>query len=109
MGKWGGFLERDKWDSAGYEKQTKDFVKTVKAGVIEWGYGGKHDEDIKTAITVDDVRWLLQYLSAITDDELKAGLRASGTNERDIESFPRSIRHRIRQLESISKTNSTVR
>jgi hypothetical protein len=108
MGKWGGFFERDKWDSAGYEKQTKDFVKTVNAGVIEWGYGGKHDEDIKTAITVDDVRWLLQYLSAITDDELKAGLRASGANERDIESFTRSIRDRIRQLENISKTNSAV-
>ena len=103
MGKWGGFFERDKWDSAGYEKQTKDLVKDTNAGVINWGYSGKHEEDIKNGITVEDVRWLLQYLSAITDEELMAGLRASGGSERDIESFTKSIRDRIRQLENISK------
>jgi hypothetical protein len=109
MGKWGGFFERDKWDSAGYEKQTKDFVKIVNAGVIEWGYGGKHAEDIKNGITVDDVRWLLHYLSAITDEELQAGLRASGASEPDVASFTRSIRDRIRQLENVSNAPSAGR
>jgi hypothetical protein len=109
MGRWGGFFERDKWDSAGYQKQTKDFVKGVKAGVIEWGYGGKHEEDIKNGITTEDVRWLLQHLSPITDDELKAGLRASGASEPDVDSFSRSIRDRIRQLENISKSASSRR
>jgi hypothetical protein len=109
MGKWGGFFERDKWDSAGYEKQTKDFVKIVNAGVIEWGYGGKHAEDIKNGITVDDVRWLLHYLSAITDEELQAGLRASGASEPDVASFTRSIRDRIRQLENVSNAPSASR
>lgn len=104
MGKWGSFFERDKWDSAGYEKQTKDFVKGVNTRrAVEWGYGGKHDEDIKNGITVEDVRWLLQYLSPITDEELRSGLRASGGNERDIESFTVSIRDRIRQLQNISQ------
>jgi len=104
MGKWGGFFARDKWDSAGYRQQSKDFVKGVNAeGAIEWGYGGKHDEDIKNGITVEDVRWLLQYLSAITDEELRAGLRASGGSEREIEGFTRSIRARVRQLQNISQ------
>src|SRR5260370_932188 len=107
MGKWGGFFERDKWDSAAYEKQTRDFVKGANAGVIDWGFRGKHDEDIKNGITVEDVRWLLQYLSPTTDEDLRAGLRASGGSERDTESFTRAIRDRIRQLEIISKTNST--
>jgi len=109
MGKWGGFFERDKWDAAGYQKQTKDFVKGVKAGVIDWGYEGKHDEDIKNGISVEDVRWLLQYLSAISDEELSAGLRASGASEPDVASFTRSIRDRIRQLENISKTAAARR
>jgi hypothetical protein len=109
MGKWGGFFERDKWDSPGYEKQTKDFLKIVNGAVIEWGYGGKHAEDIKNGITVDDVRWLLHYLSAITDEELQAGLRASGASEPDVASFTRSIRDRIRQLENVSNAPSASR
>jgi hypothetical protein len=48
MGKWGGFFERDKLDSPGYEKQTKDFLKIVNGGVIG-GYGGKHAEDTAQA------------------------------------------------------------
>ena len=110
MGKWGGFFDRDKWDSAGYRQQSKDFVKGIGTeGAVEWGYGGKHEGDIKNGITVEDVRWLLRYLSAITDEELRAGFRASGGSEGDVESFTTSIRDRIRQLENISKTNSTVR
>jgi hypothetical protein len=91
---------------AGYQKQTKDFVKGVKAGVVEWGYGGRHQEDITEGITVEDVQWLLQYLGAITDEAIKTGLRASGASERDVKTFSRSIRERIRQLEDIANTGA---
>lgn len=106
MGKWGSLMQRTTWDAAGYEKQTKDFIKGVKAGVVEWGYGGRHQEDITNGITVEDVRWLLQYLGAITDEAIKTGLRASGTSERDVKTFSRSIRERIRQLEDIANTGA---
>jgi hypothetical protein len=102
MGKWGGFFERDKWNPAGYEDQTKDFARLSAAGRIEWGYKGKHYRDITSGISVDDVRWLLTYLSPVTDEELRAGLRASGATEAQIEIYTRSIRQRITQLQQLA-------
>ena len=101
MGKWGGFFDRDKWNPAGYEAQTKNFVRLALDGRIIWGYRGKHDPDIREGIPVDDVRWLLTYLTPVTDEELRAGLRASGATETEIEIYTRSIRERIAQLQRL--------
>ena len=102
MGKWGGFFERDKWNPSGYQQQTKTFARTAPGGRIEWGYRGKHDQDITSGISVDDVRWLLTYLSPVTDEELRAGLRASGATDAEIEIYTRSIRERIAQLQRLA-------
>ena len=109
MGRWGGFFGRDKWDPQGYQQQTKNFARSAPGGQIEWGYRGKHDQDITSGISVNDVRWLLNYLSQVTDEELQAGLRASGATEADIEIYTRSIRERITQLENLTKTQSPVK
>ena len=101
MGKWGGFFERDKWDPAGYRQQTKDFVRSVAGAAIEWGYRGKHDKDITSGITAGDIRWLLTFLSRVTDEQLRAGLRASGATETDIDIFTPSIRERIAELQRL--------
>ncbi len=102
MGKWGGFFARDKWNPEGYQAQTKDFVRLAPDGRLEWGYRGKHDADITSGISVDDVRWLLTYLRPVSDDELRAGLRASGATNRQIEIYTQSIRARITQLERLA-------
>jgi len=101
MGRWGGFFKRDKWNPAGYQQQTRRFVRTANQG-IEWGYRGKHGKDITSGISPGDVRWLLTYLSDVTDEELRAGLRASGAREAEIDVYTRSLRGRIAQLESVS-------
>ena len=106
MGKWGGFLQRDKWDPAGYLQQSKNFAQLTRGQAIEWGYRGKHGDDITTGITSRDVRWLLRYLSQVTDEELRAGLRASGATEPAIEIYTRSIRQRIEQLERLASPTS---
>ena len=102
MGKWGGFFKRDKWNPAGYREQTKDFVRIAPDQRIAWGYRGKHGKDITSGITLEDVRWLLTYLSPVTDEELLAGLRASGAKENEIDIYTRSLRDRIAQLERLS-------
>ena len=102
MGKSGGFFERDKWDPEGYQAQTRNFARLAPGGRIEWGYRGKHDSDITSGISVDDVRWLLTYLSRITDEQLRAGLRASGATEPDIATYTRSLRERIAQLQRLA-------
>jgi len=104
MGKWGGFFERDKWNPAGYSEQTRNFVRATPTGSITWGYRGKHGDDVTSGITVDDVRWVLTYLEPVTDNELRAGLRASGAKEPDIAVYTRSIRERITQLQRVAAT-----
>jgi hypothetical protein len=107
MGKWGGFFERDKWDPAGYREQTKTFVRLSPGQAIEWGYRGKHEQDITSGVSVGDIQWLLTVLSRVTDEQLRAGLRASGAREPDIEVFAPSIRDRISQLQRIAASPVT--
>lgn len=102
MGRWGGFFKRDKWDPEGFQKQTKDFARLAVDQTIEWGYRGKHGKDIASGIGATDVQWLLTYLSRVTDEELRAGLRASGASGSTIETYTRCLRERIAQLERLS-------
>ncbi len=104
MGKSGGFFKRDKWDPDGYQAQTKKFARLTAGGRIEWGYRGKHGRDITSGISVDDVRWLLTFLSPITDEELRAGLRASGATEAQIGTYTRAIQERIAQLQRLTSS-----
>lgn len=101
MGKWGGALSREKWDAKGYEKQTSDFIKGVEGGNVEFGYSGKHTSDFKQGIKVSDVKWLLNYVGRITDQQLRDGLRASGATPDEVEIFTRSIRNRINQMRKL--------
>ena len=70
---------------------------------VEWGYRGKHVEDITTGISVDDIGWLLACRSRTTDEEVPAGLRASGAAPTDVDIYTQAIRERITQLEGISE------
>ena len=108
MGKWGGFFQRDKWDPSGYQRQTKNFVRLKTGQAIEWGYRGKHGRDVTAGIRETDVRWLLTYLSRVTDEELRAGLRASGATGPAIEVYARAIRQRIGQLEQLAPPMSSA-
>jgi len=107
MGKWGGFFSRDKWNSNGYVQQTPMFVRSAAGGEsIRWGYHGKHSKDVTSGITMEDVRWLLTYLSGVTDAQLRAGLQASGATAPQIDAYARSIEARIAQLQHLSQTAS---
>jgi hypothetical protein len=103
MGKWGGFLAREKWDCKGYASQSKDFVKGVKGQFIEFGYSGQHTSDFKTDIRVSDVKWLMQYLGRITDSQIRDGLLTSGATREEAECFSHALRERIKQLDAFSR------
>jgi hypothetical protein len=102
MGRWGGFFKRDKWNPEGYRAQTSKFVRATPNHELAWGYQGKHGRDITSGISIGDVQWLLQYLCRITDEELRAGLRASGATQAQIELYTRALCDRIGQLERVS-------
>jgi hypothetical protein len=101
MGKWGGILRRAKWDHKGFADQTKDFCKGVKGGQVEFGYSGQHTESIRDGISVADVQFLLVSLGKISDQQIRAALKASGASPEEEESFTQSIRARITQLQAL--------
>jgi hypothetical protein len=102
MGKWGGFFKRDKWNPDGFRAQTRAFARAMPDQTIQWGYHGKHGKDITSGIGAEDVQWLLTYLSRVTDEQLRAGLRASGASGSAIDTYTRCLRERIEQLQRLS-------
>jgi hypothetical protein len=103
MGKWGPPLVRSKWDAAGYEEQTPQFVTGVEGGLVRWGYTGQRTDDAARGIRVSDVRWLCRYLGRVTDAQLRDGLAASGATPDEAERFTRAIRDRINQLKRVAE------
>ncbi len=101
MGKWGGVFGRSKWGCQGFTSQTAHFIKGVQNSTVEFGYSGQRTHDIRQGIRVSDVQWIMQYLSRITDEQLRAGLRASGATPEEVECFTRALRDRLGQLTNV--------
>ena len=101
MGKWGNVAGRSKWDAKGFAEQTPSFVKRTPDNAIVWGYTGQRTEDQIADVRPSDIQWLLKYLGRITDDQIRAGLIASGANPFEVELFAASLRNRISQLQQV--------
>jgi hypothetical protein len=81
--------------------QTKEFVKGVNGGLVEFGYSGQRSEWFKTDIKISDAQWLMQYLGRITDAQLREGPQSSGATPDEISCFIASVRNRIDQLKTV--------
>lgn len=103
MGKWGGYFSREKWDCEGYTKQNREFITSNKNGKVEFGYKGQRTEDIREGISASDVKWIMQFLGRITDQQLHDGLKAAGATPKEEECFAHAIRARLEQLKSIGQ------
>ena len=91
MGKWGGNRRhaRPLGSRAGFAAQTPQFVTGVTNGFVQFGYTGQRTGDARGDIRWTTSRWLCRYLGRITDDQLRAALRASGATPEEVESFAR--------------------
>jgi hypothetical protein len=107
MGRWGGnIVTRGRWDPAGFEAQTPDFIVGVDERVVRFGYAGQRTADVAAGIRVEDVRWLYRYLGRITDRQLLDALEASGATGEEAARFSRALRDRIDQLGRIAGITS---
>jgi len=109
FGRYGGFFHRNRWDWGGYRRQTASFVKMAKDGTLDWGYKGKHNQDITTGVGVAEVIWLDRYLSRITDEDLTAGFAASGAAQPVAREYTRLMRERIVQLQHVAESQGNKR
>ncbi len=97
MGNWGKYFTRSKWNAEHYLKQSPEFLEE-KDGALEWGYVGQHSNLLKDGVTKDDIRWLMQRLGRVSDDQLRDGLTASGATPEEREKYVRALRIRIGAL-----------
>jgi hypothetical protein len=103
FGRAGFLFKRDRWDWEGYRLETRNFVRVRADGRLRWRYKGRHGNDITAGVGVEDVRWILKYLSRISDDDIKTGMVASGASEAVAREYARLIRQRIVQLQNVAQ------
>jgi len=109
LGRADSLLKLDRWDWEGYRLETPHFVSVSSDGRLHWRFKGKHARDITEAIDLEDVRWLLRYLSRISDEDLVTGLTASGASEPVAREYARLMRERIGQLEHVAQADTVRR
>jgi hypothetical protein len=73
-----------------------------KDGELRWGYVGQHSDLLKDGVKPNDVRWLMQYLGRVTDEQLRTGLLSSGASDKDAETYLKALRIRIGALQKIT-------
>ena len=100
LGAWGGnVIQRGRWDAKAFAAQNDQLITSVtddpNGGIVSWGYAGQRTADAVAGITIADVRWLHQYLAAISPEQIAAALRASGGTDQEVADFTKAIRARI--------------
>ncbi len=103
LGTWGSHvLSRGRWDCQAFASQNEQFIIGMDGDTVLWGYKGQRTADATAGITRADVQWLNGYLRGITDEQLAAGLRASGATETEITDFTKALRERLDRLQAIA-------
>ncbi len=103
MGTWGNnVLSRGRWDCQAFSAQSSEFITGVDGEMVLWGYKGQRTGDAISGITRTDVRWLDGHVRGITDQQIAAGLRASGATESEIADFTAALRARLDRLHDVA-------
>lgn len=101
FGNWGKLLTRSKWNPADYLRESHDFVKGIGMG-IQFGYTGQHTGLMTQGVRPTDVKWLMQYLGRITDEQMRAGLRYAGATSAEEHDCLEGLKLRIAQLRTVA-------
>lgn len=91
---------RDNWQCAPFLQQSANWAQRAEDGTLLFRYDGNISEGFRTGIPAAHAAWLMNYLGAITDAQLRAGLVASGANDNDANCFTKALRERVEQLRS---------
>jgi hypothetical protein len=109
LGRWGNITRRTRSDCSGFSADTPHLITGINGNVVVWGYSGKHEDDIRNGITIDDLRWLAPYLSAVAAEQIRAGLKSSGATDRQTASWTDSLESRIQEVEAVARTGQSSR
>src|SRR5579884_596615 len=103
LGRWGAsYNETSTFDCGSFLSKTGQFVTSASEAGIQFGYRGQHQRDFSDSIHRSDAAWLMRFLGRVTDNQLRAGLRASGAAPDEVACFVTALRARIDQLAQTS-------
>ncbi|HUQ87243.1 MAG TPA: hypothetical protein VM096_06770 [Vicinamibacterales bacterium] len=96
LGTWGSnVLQRGKWDAEAFAAQNAQFITGIDGDVVQFGYQGQRTADVTANITRADVAWFVNVASRLSDDHLRAALRASGATPGEVDLFTAALRARL--------------
>ena len=95
FGKMGAFpVPRSKWNLEDFKKE--EFIEKVDDGKVDLdyeGYGGINH------VPVEHARWFSRLASQLTDEQLRAAIKASGASDAEIAGFSARLREKIGELQ----------
>ena len=99
LGAWGNnIFQRGRWNPEAFAGQNPQFITGIDGDLVRFGYQGQRTADLAGNITRADVRWFDRIASAISDEHLRAALRASGASLEETDLFTASLRARLTQI-----------
>ena len=100
FGKMGAFpVPRSKWNLEDFKKE--EFIEKVDNGQVDLdyeGYGGINK------VPVEHARWFSRLASQLTDEQLRAAIKASGASDAEIAGFSARLREKIDELQKATTT-----
>ena len=95
FGKMGTFpVPHTKWNVEDFKKE--EFIEKVKDGRLDLDYEGY---GAINQVPLEHARWFAGLVSQLTDEQLQAGLGASGADEVEVVGFAARLREKITELQ----------
>ena len=99
LGSWGSnILKRGRWDPELFAGQNGAFITGVDGEIVQFGYQGQRTADLSANSPRADVAWFVRLADRLSDDHLRAALRAGGADREETDLFTASLRARLDQL-----------
>ena len=91
LGETGKLFPRRNW-LEGFEREP--FIESIEGAMIEFGYGGRHQELLST-ISPEDLRWAAGQMQRLTDAQWRDAFRAANYAAPTADRFIRRIKEKI--------------
>ena len=105
LGKTGWIISRSRNEPTDFAKAK--FISTVKDNRVDFHYSGKR-KDVVHGVTVDQARWIGQWLSRLSDEQISDAFRAANYRPEEVAMLTGGVRTRINQLVALPETQSTA-
>ena len=92
-------VPKSKWNLEDFKKE--EFIEKVDDGQVDLdyeGYGGINK------VSVEHARWFSRLASQLTDEQLRAAIKASGASDAEIAGFSARLREKIDELKKATTT-----